>query len=104
MRRLMLVLVACLGWTGAALADEYVTEPGHLICTRQDRLNDAREAISKHDKQWLDSIRECSLSQRGMKAEVLQEGPLTSKVMIYDDKGNGTVYWTAPDTLKEVRR
>jgi len=103
MRRLAVALLGLCATAGPALAEDYVTEQGHLICTRQDRLREARDAISKHDKQALDLIHECSLSQRGMKAELLQEGPLTDKVMIYDDKGQGTVYWTAPDTLKARR-
>ena len=103
MRRLGVALFALCAGAWPALADDYVTDQGHLICTRQDRLNDAREAVSRHDKSWLESIRECSLSQRGMKAELLQDGPYTAKVKIYDDKGQGTVYWTAPETLKARR-
>jgi len=104
MRRLSVALLALLAGSLPALAEEYVTEKGHLICTTPQSLRDAQDAISKHDRAALDAIKECSLSQPGLKADVVQGGALTTKVKIYDENGNATIYWTSPTTLKEVRR
>jgi hypothetical protein len=104
MRRLSVALLALLAGSLPALADEYVTEKGHLICTTVQSLRDAQDAISNHDRAWLDSIKECSLSPPGLKVELLQEGALTDKVKIYDENGKPTIYWTSPTTLKDVRR
>ncbi|MEJ0070229.1 MAG: hypothetical protein WDO24_17670 [Pseudomonadota bacterium] len=99
----MALLAALPAW--AADGDPaYVTERGHLMCTRLDRFNDAHEAVSKHDQSWLESIKECSQSKGGLKAEMLQDGPLTAKIKVYEENGQSTVYWTSPTTLKEVRR
>jgi hypothetical protein len=92
---------------GALLAaDEpsYVTERGRLICTSPDSLKDALRAVDARDKAWLDSIRECSQSRPGLKAEIMQGGVLTVKIKVYDEAGKWTIYWTSPTTVKEVRR
>jgi hypothetical protein len=103
MRRLSIALLALVAGSLPALAEEYVTEKGHLICTTAQGLRDAQDAISKHDRAWLDSIKECSLSTPGLKVEMLQDGALTTKVRIYDESGKPTIYWTSRTTLKEVR-
>jgi hypothetical protein len=104
MRRLVMPLAVLLVGSVAARAEDYVTEKGHLICTTLQSLRDAKEAYDKHDRGWFESIKECSQSIGGLKVEVLQDGPLTSKVKIYEEDGKATVYWTSPTTLKEVRR
>lgn len=83
---------------------EYVTENGRLMCTTQQTLRDAQEAIDKRDKNWLESIKECTRSKAGQKAEIVQGGMLTAKIKVYDETGKPTLYWTSPTTVKEVRR
>ena len=98
-------IIACLGALPARAADPtYVTEQGHLMCTRLDRLHDAQQAVKNRDKPWLESLKECTQSKGGLKAEMLQDGPLDAKVKVYDEGGGATIYWTSPTTLKEVRR
>jgi hypothetical protein len=104
MRRLSVALLALLAGSLPALAEDYVTEKGHLICTTAQSLRDAQEAYGKHDRAWFESIKECSQSTDGQKVEMLVEGTLTDKVKIYDQNGKPTIYWTSPTTLKEVRR
>jgi hypothetical protein len=106
MRRFSVSIMAWLATAPSLAADapSYVTEQGHLICTRLDRLHDALQAVKSHDRQDFESIRECSQSKAGLKAEMLQEGPFDAKVRIYQENGESTVYWTSPTTLKEVRR
>jgi hypothetical protein len=104
MRRLVMLLAVLLVGSVSARAEDYVTEKGHLICTTQQSLRDAQEAYSKHDREWFESIKECSQSIGGLKVEVLQEGALITKIKIYEEGGKATVYWTSPTILKEVRR
>jgi hypothetical protein len=104
MRHLSAALLALLVGSLPALAADYATERGHLICTTQQSLHDAQEAYSKHDRGWLESIKECGQSTDGRKAELLVEGPLSIKVKIYDETGAAAVYWTSPTTLKDARR
>jgi hypothetical protein len=104
MRRLVIPLAMVLVGSLPALAEDYVTQRGHLICTTPQSLRDAEEAFGKHDRAWFESITECSQSTDGRKAELLAEGPLTVKVKIYDAGGTATIYWTSPSTLKEIRR
>jgi hypothetical protein len=104
MRCLVITLAVLLAGALPARAADYVTERGHLICTSLPSLRDAREAVSNRDRNWLESIKECSQSEGGLKAELLQEGVLTTKIKIYQDNGQSVIYWTAPDTLKEIRR
>ena len=89
----------------AAAADpDYVTERGHLMCTTERALGEAKRAVDAGDKRWFDSITECVRSTAGQKAEMVQSGVLTAKVRVYDDAGKPTVYYTTPSVLKEVRR
>jgi len=104
MRRLVITLAVLLAGALPARAANYVTERGHLICTTLQSLRDARQAVSNRDAQWLGTIKECSQSEGGLKAELLQEGTLTTKIKIYQDDGQSVIYWTAPDTLKEIKR
>jgi hypothetical protein len=82
----------------------YVTEGGHLICTSIQTLREAQHAIEIRDKWALDQVKECKLSQPGLKADKLVDGALTAKFRVYDDTGKWTEYWTSPTTMKEVRR
>jgi hypothetical protein len=104
MHRFGIALIALTAGPLPALAEDYVTERGHLMCTTAQALRDAQQAVSNHDKVWLDSIKECSQSQGGLKAEIMQGGALTAKIKVYDDRGQSTIYWTSPTTLKEGRR
>ncbi|MBI3513567.1 MAG: hypothetical protein HY060_05815 [Proteobacteria bacterium] len=83
---------------------EYVTERGRLMCTSPQSLNEAQRAVEARDKPWLDSIKECTQSRPGLKAEIMQGGMLTAKIKVYDEAGKWTIYWTSPTTVKEVRR
>ena len=94
---------------GAAFAvqaadPQYVTERGRLMCTTQPAYNEAQRAIEARDKSWLDSIKGCTQSQPGLRAEIIQGGMLTAKIRVYDDAGKPTDYITSPTTVKEVRR
>jgi hypothetical protein len=82
----------------------YVTERGRLMCTTQGSYAEAQRAIEARDKGWLDSIKGCTQSQAGLKAEIIQGGMLTAKIRVYDDAGKPTDYITSPTTVKEVRR
>lgn len=107
MRFLSLSLATLLLGVPARAADKdaaYETESGHLVCTTPASLREAQEAINKRDKAWLDSIKECSQSKAGLKAEIIQGGMLTAKIKVYDANGRSTIYWTSPTTVKEVRR
>ena len=102
------IVVAVLPFAGSGLAadkdPEYVTERGRLMCTSPQALRDAQEAVNKRDKVWLDSLKECTQSRPGLKAEIMQGGVLTAKIRVYDEGGKPTIYWTSPTTVKEVRR
>ena len=89
---------------GLAADPEYVTERGRLMCTSPASLSDAQKAVETRDKVWLDSIKECTQSRPGLKAEIMQGGVLTAKIKVYDETGKWTIYWTSPTTVKEVRR
>jgi hypothetical protein len=95
-----------LGLPGSAHAADaqYVTERGHLMCTTEAALREAKRAADNQDKAWFDSIKECTRSVAGQKAEVVQEGVLTARIRVFDDAGKPTVYYTTPSVLKEVRR
>ncbi|HUA53495.1 MAG TPA: hypothetical protein VMB81_15095 [Candidatus Sulfotelmatobacter sp.] len=82
----------------------YATEGGHVICTTQQALRDAQDAISSHSKKALDQIEQCKISKPGLRAEKLVDGMLSAKFRIYDEDGKATDYWTSPTTMKEVRR
>jgi hypothetical protein len=100
------IAVACLagpGWAADKDA-QYVTERGRLMCTSPNSLKEAQEAVDKRDKAWLDSIKECTQSRPGLKAEMIQNGVLTAKIRVFDEAGKPTVYWTSPTAIKEVRR
>jgi hypothetical protein len=83
---------------------EYVTERGRLMCTSEQSLAEAKRAFDARDKGWLDSIRECTQSKPGLKAEIVQGGMLTARIRVYDEDGKPTIYYTSPTTVKEVRR
>jgi hypothetical protein len=105
MRALTISIALAIAPVAAVAAeDDYVTDGGHLMCTTLQSYRDAQEAVSKHDRQWLTSIKECTQSRPGLKAEMMQNGPLTAKVKVYDDSGKPTIFWTSPTTVKEVRR
>jgi hypothetical protein len=100
------IVIACLAGPGLA-ADkdpEYVTERGRLMCTSPQSLKDAQEAVEKRDKVWLDSLKECTQSRPGLKAEIIQGGVLIAKIRVFDEAGKPTIYWTSPTAVKEVRR
>ena len=104
----ILIPTFCLLLAAPALAADpdhaYVTEAGHLICTSTQAMRDAEDALRKRDKWALDQVKECKLSQAGLKADKLVDGALNAKFRIYDDTGKWTDYWTSPTTMKEVRR
>src|SRR5437879_667253 len=89
---------------GHAADPQYVTERGHLMCTSQRALDEAKRAADAQDKAWFDSIKECTRSTAGLRAEFVVRGVLTSKIRVFDDAGKPTDYYTTPSVLKEVRR
>ncbi len=109
MTRLPLRIAATLllglpGYGHAAEGDpDYVTERGHLMCTTQQALTDAKRANDIGDKKWFDSIKECTRSVDGLKAEKIVDGVLTAKIRVFDDAGKPTIYYTTPSVLKEAR-
>jgi hypothetical protein len=98
-----LLLLGLPGYVQAA-DPQYVTERGHLMCTSRDALGEAKRAVDAQDKKYFDSIKECTRSTAGQKAEIVQEGVLIARIRVFDDAGNPTVYYTTPSVLKEVRR
>jgi hypothetical protein len=98
-----LLLLSLPAWA-ADPGPQYLTEGGHVICTTQQALRDAQDAINSHSKAAFDEIEQCKMSTAGQRAEKVVDGMLAAKYRIFDDSGKATDYWTSPTTMKEVRR
>jgi hypothetical protein len=83
--------------------ETYVTVHGRIMCTTQEMLRQALQAVRDKNREQLRTVQGCRQSLDGIPAELLQDNVSMIKVRVgYPD--SQTEYWTLPETIKPTTR
>jgi hypothetical protein len=107
MRMMLVAALAVPLMATAARADDdvYVTIRGQIMCTTQEMLRQALQAIRDKKPEILRTVQGCRESIAGVRAELLQDN--VSMIKIRLGELSETVrpeYWTLPETIKSPNK
>jgi len=102
---LFLVALGLLLLAKPARADDYATIRGRIMCTTQEMLRQALQAVREKNREILRTVQGCRESVEGVPAELLQDNVSMIKIRLgYPDEKGRPEYWTLPDTIKSTSR
>jgi len=106
MRGMLLIALALpLAATGARADDEYVTGRDKIMCTTQQSLREALNAIQQKNRTMLETVQGCHYTIDGIRAELLQDNVSMIKIRLgQPDQPNRQEFWTLPDSIRPANR
>lgn len=106
--RMLLVaalVVPLMATTARADDDTYVTIKGQIMCTTQEMLRQALQAIRDKNREVLRTVQGCRESLPGVRAELLQDNVSMIKIRLGElSEETRPEYWTLPETIKSPNK